>query len=298
MVKLGKILLFILSLVLISCTSSEKGKSSDGLPLNSHEHKLMLNSGKFEDMDKAFHEYWAIVKKAADEQGYKIDRHPNNFKQKHNLVQFFDTKDLDLNKKGFLIKKKYKYEEDKLASKFTLKLKFKSEKYETIAHADLSTSKNYIPKKAEIEVELDIVNADKPEGTPAIYYSAQNSVVLSTETGNTLADYRKIFPVLNTLGLDSSLEITAVNDVKAEEYNVVLGLIDFGNGLLGEMDMSAWIIDGKIIPEFSFDHPLDNWDKIPAESKNACEQFVSVLQKKAPEWCADGNLKSSFVFNR
>jgi len=298
MLNIFKVPAVILVLFVTGCNDTAENEAAAPMPLNSHEHKLLLNKDRFEDMESAFSDYWLIVKTVAEEQGLKIREFENGFEWKHNQVAFYDTEDLELNKKGFLIRKRAKYKKGQLDSAFTLTLKFKADDYESASMVDLALAEGYKPKSDEIEVEVDIVAGAHPDSEPSEFYSVQNSVVLDVDTGNTLADYAKIFPVLGTLGLDLSLVLKPVNGIEAEEFIVKTGYIDFGNDLLGRVDMSAWIIDGKIIPEFSYDHPLDNWDDIPSESVNECEAFLAALQEKAPDWYVDGRLKAAFVFER
>ena len=296
MTNVFRVLIVILVPFMMSCNDSGSDEAVKRMPLNSHEHKLLLNKDKFEDMDSAFRDYWDIVKTVAEEQGLKINEFDGGFERKHNQVAFYDTDNLDLNKNGFLIRKRIKYKKGQLDSAFILTIKFKANDYESASMADLALGEGYKPKSDVIEVEADIVAGAHPDSEPSVFYSVQNSVVLDVDPGSTLADYVKIFPVLKTLGLDLSLVLKPVNDIKAEEFIVKTGFIDYGNDLFGRVDMSAWIINGNIIPEFSYDHPLDNWDDIPSESVDECEAFIAALQQKAPDWYVDGKLKAAFVF--
>jgi len=298
MFNIFKVPAVILVLFVTGCNDTTENEAATPMPLNSHEHKLLLNRSKFEDMESAFRDYWEIVKTVADEQGLQIIEFDGKFDLKHKKVVFYDTVKLHLSSNGILIRKRTKYKNGELDSSYTLTVKYKSDNYESSAGVDLNTGAGYYPTQDVIEVEVDIVNGALPESAPSMVYSVQNSVVLDAEPGITLADYAKIFPVLKTLGLDLSQALVPVNGIEAEEYIVKPGKIDFGNGLFGRADMSVWIINGNIIPEFSFDHPLDNWTVIPSESVDECEAFIAALQRKAPDWYVDGRLKAAFVFER
>jgi len=296
MVKFGKI--FFIILFLISCNTTEKAESQKRLPLNSHEHKLLLNAKKFENLEEAFSEYWEIVKLVAIKQNLKVVEFENKFKQKNRIVHFYDTKNFDLRKNGFLLRKRTKLYGDKPDSNFTLTIKFIHDEFNKAASTDLKLGAGYIPKDSVLVVEADIVNGKKADSNPTVFYSTQNTTILNKEPGELLADYAKIFPIIKLLSIDLSLNLAPVNGIEAMEYNIKPGLIDFGNELFGEVGISVREINGQKIPEFSFDHSMEGWKEIPEKSKKHCESFIRHLQAKEPDWFVDGKLKTSFVFNQ
>jgi hypothetical protein len=298
MLKFGKTILFILIVFLISCNTVDKKETENRLPLNSHEHKLLLNANKFENTENAFSEYWQIVKKIAIEQDLKVVEFENNLKQKHRVVHYYDTQYFDLRKKGFLIRKRTKLIGTHLDSTFTITFKFVDEEYDRAAITDLTLGEGYIPKDSVLVVEADFVNGKSEDSKPTIFYSAQNSIVLNEEPGETLADYAKIFPILVTLEIDLSEKLIPVNGIEAKEYGIKPGLVDFGNNLLGEVGISVREINGLKIPEFSFDHSMEGWKEIPEKNKKECEGFINHLQANAPDWFVEGKLKTAFVFEQ
>lgn len=293
-----KLLFLVLVTLLAGCNSTGGNEENGGLPLNSHEHKLLLNPDKFGDLGQGFEAYWDIVVATAEAHELQVIEFDKKHDQKHNQVAFYDTDDLQLSSKGFLIRKRSKVKDGSRDEALTLTLKFKSTTYAAAAAADLVLAEGYKPKQDEIEVEADIINGPNPDSEPSTFYSVQNSTVLDMDPGSTLADYVEIFPVLGTLGLALTTELVPVNGVEIDEYIVKPGRIDFGNDLFGRVDMSVWIFNGKMIPEFSFDHPLDGWESVPPSSVDQCELFVGLLQSAAPEWCVDGKLKAAFVFEK
>ena len=298
MLKFGKTILFILIVFLIGCNTAEKKESEHKLPLNSHEHKLLLNANKFENTENAFSEYWQIVKKIAIEQDLKVVEYENHLKQKHRIVNYYDTKNFDLRKKGFVIRKRTPLVGNKLDTTFTYTIKYINEDLNQTATMDLSLGDGYIPKDSILVAEADIVNGKNADSKPTMLYSTGNSTYLNYEPGELLSDYAKIFPVLMTLDIDQSEKLLVVNGVEAKEYNIKPGLIDFGNNLFGEVGMSVREINGLKIPEFSFDHSLESWNEIPEKNIKACEEFINHLQAYAPDWYVTGKLKTEFIFNQ
>ncbi len=293
-----KIFLFLSMVFLISCNTSDEIELTRKLPLDAHEHKLLLNNEKFENIQNAFSEYWEIVKLVASKQNLKVVEFENNFKQKNRIVQYYDTKNFDLRKKRFLIRKRTKLIGNELDTTFTYTIKYINEDFNKSAAMDLTLGKGFVPKDSVLVVEADIVNGKEEVSKPTIFYSAQNSIVLNEEPGETLADYAKIFPILVTLEIDLSEKLIPVNGIEAKEYGIKPGLLDFGNNLFGEVGISVREINGLKIPEFSFDHSLEGWKEIPDKSKKDCEEFINHLQANAPDWYVEGKLKTAFVFNQ
>ncbi|MEN8192485.1 MAG: hypothetical protein ABFS12_06680 [Bacteroidota bacterium] len=297
MIRFLKLLVFVNILLLFSCNSNKESKSTDTALVKAHEHKLLLNNSKFENIDKAFSEFWEVVKAVADQQGIKVKESDDKFEQTHRQVEFYDTEDLGLNMKGYLIRKRTDYKGDELGSKFKLTIKFKDEDYSTVANVTLPLGEEYSSKEKELEVEADMINGETSESEPRISYAVSSSVKLKEISGNTVADYSKVFSSLKSLNIDQSKELVKVNGREAESFKVSPGVLDFGSGIEAECDITVWIIDGKIIPEFSFDHSLDDWKNKSENNVEKCESFINQLQKEAPEWFVNGKSKSSFIFN-
>jgi len=296
--NMGKFGLLVLIMFLVSCGNSEKNEIVKQLPLDAHEHKLLLNNEKFENIQNAFSEYWEIVKQVASEQDLKVVEFENKFKQKNRIVQYYDTKNFDLRKKKFLIRKRTKLIGNELDTTFTYTFKYINEDFDKAATMHLVLGEGYIPKDTVLVAEADIVNGKNADSKPTILYSTKISTIINKEPGELLSDYAKIFPILATLDIDPSEKLMPVNGVEAKEYNIKPGIIDFGNNLLGEVGMSVREINGYKIPEFSFDHSLEGWKDIPDKSKKDCAEFINHLQANAPDWYVEGKLKTAFVFDQ
>ncbi|MCD4665565.1 MAG: hypothetical protein K8R68_09865, partial [Bacteroidales bacterium] len=102
------------------------------------------------------------------------------------------------------------------------------------------------------------------------------------------------------LGIPSETILKKVAGISADEWMVVPGKLDFGDGLFGRMDMTIWLLEtasGQIkIPEFSFDHAFNQdraWDK---NAMQKCTSFIKKLKEYEPDWVVPGKLKAAFVF--
>ena len=112
--------------------------------------------------------------------------------------------------------------------------------------------------------------------------------------------FTNISPSLGTIGLSPSAPRHLVGGVFADEWMVVPGKLDFGDGLFGRVDMTIWIVqteNGEVrIPEFSFDHPFLENREYNEEAMARCTDFIDKLQNFEPNWVAPGALKAAFLF--
>ncbi len=293
-IKNWSILLILLGIVFSGCSSKEINK------LNSSEYKLLLNNEKFGDYETGFKNYWSIVKTVANNNNIPVLENENPYELKHKEVSFFDTKNLDLRKSGFLIRQKVGYKDDHKKPGFEFGVKYRQSNPKDALSIDLTLAQGYTPKSDTIELESDVVYNAISNGGLAITYSVSNSIKLERAPEMTLGAFTKIYPSLGALDLSPSASLHLVGGVSADEWMVVPGKLDFGDGLFGRVDMTIWIIqteNGELrIPEFSFDHPFLEDREYNKEAMRRCTNFIDELQKFQPDWVVPGALKAAFLF--
>ena len=288
------ILLILLGIVFSGCSSKEINK------LNSSEYKLLLNNEKFDDYEAGFKNYWSIVKTVANNNNIPVLENENPYKLKHKEVSFFDTKNLDLRKSGFLIRQKVGYKDDHKKPGFEFGVKYRGSNPKDALSVDLTLAEGYTPKYDKIELESDVVYNAISNGGRDIKYSVSNSIKLDRAPEMTLGAFVKIYPALGALDVSPSTSLHLVAGVSADEWMVVPGKLDFGDGLFGRVDMTIWIVqteNGEVrIPEFSFDHPFLENREYSKEAMARCTDFIDKLQKFEPNWVIPGALKAAFLF--
>jgi hypothetical protein len=294
--KIMQITILSMFVFVIGCSSSAQNE----FKLNSSEYKLLLAPTKFADIDQGFRDYWSIVKTVAEEQGIPIieSEHPN--KIKHKEISFFDTQNLDFKKNGYMLRRKNKYNNGRRIPGSEFSLKFRSNRPEVAATADVVIGEGYTPKDEKIELESDIVYFTKANGGKEITYSVQNLVELDEPLSFKVGEIAKVYPVLSSLDLPEDDELGLVAGVSAEERMIRPGKLEFGDGLKGRIDITVWIVelDGEQvkIPEFSFDHPFPEDREYSEEALKKCTTFIEKLQEKAPDWVVPGKLKAAYLF--
>ena len=293
-IRKWSILLILLGIVFSGCSSKEINK------LNSSEYKLLLNNEKFGDYETGFKNYWSIVKTVANNNNIPVLENENPYELKHKEVSFFDTKNLDLRKSGFLIRQKVGYKDDHKKPGFEFGVKYRQSNPKDALSIDLTLAQGYTPKYDTIELESDVVYNAISNGGRDIKYSVSNSIKLERAPEMTLGAFVKIYPALGALDVSPSTSLHLVAGVSADEWMVVPGKLDFGDGLFGRVDMTIWIVqteNGEVrIPEFSFDHPFLENREYSKEAMARCTDFIDKLQNFEPNWVAPGALKAAFLF--
>ena len=291
----NKILFAILFSFLICNCSTDRDKQ-----LNSSEYKLLLSADKFDNPLIGFKNYWEIVKKVAKNHNITVVEKTNPFTLKHKEVSFFDTEQRELRKAGFLIRQKVKYENGNKKPGFEYGVKYRQTEPENALAVDLSLNTGYTPKDETIELESDIVYFSRNGETNETTYSVSNSTLLDEAPEMRLGSFADIYPALGKLGIPETAPLTKVAGVSADEWMVVPGKLDFGDGLFGRVDMTVWIIptqDGELrIPEFSFDHPFLDGKQYDKDAMRRCTEFIVKLQQFEPDWVIEGALKAAFLF--
>ena len=293
-IRKWSILLILLGIVFSGCSSKKINK------LNSSEYKLLLNNEKFDDYEAGFKNYWSIVKTVANNNSIPVLENENPYELKHKEVSFFDTKNLDLRKSGFLIRQKVGYKDDHKKPGFEFGVKYRGSNPKDALSVDLTLAEGYTPKYDKIELESDVVYNAISNGGRDIKYSVSNSIKLDRAPEMTLGAFVKIYPALGALDVSPSTSLHLVAGVSADEWMVVPGKLDFGDGLFGRVDMTIWIVqteNGEVrIPEFSFDHPFLENREYSKEAMARCTDFIDKLQKFEPNWVIPGALKAAFLF--
>jgi len=260
----------------------------------------LLNNEKFDDYEADFKNYWSIVKTVANNNNIPVLENENPYELKHKEVSFFDTKNLDLRKSGFLIRQKMSYKDDHKKPGFEFGVKYRRSNPKDALSVDLTLAEGYTPKYDKIELESDVVYNAISNGGRDIKYSVSNSIKLEKSPEMTLGAFVEIYPALGAIDVSPSTSLHLVAGVSADEWMVIPGRLDFGDGLFGRVDMTIWIVqteNGELrIPEFSFDHPFLEDREYNKEAMMRCTNFIDELQKFQPDWVAPGALKAAFLF--
>lgn len=268
--------------------------------LNSSEYKLLLDPGKFNDYPKALEAYWNIVQEVATQQGLNIILEDEPLKLKHKQVTFFDTPDHDLKKAGFLFRQRQKFKKEKPTSEYDYVLKYVQPNLEALSGIDMNVDTSYLDMSEGVEIESDLVYDFTPGGQVKTKYTISNSFDTDKTTSLIFGDIAKIYPILNSLDIPGDLTLQRVGDVTVDQWKIGPGSLDFGDGLVVEMDFTVWLVpteSGVIsIPEFSYDHGFSD-DVVYGEAAlERCFEFMKHVNAHSPDWVVAGRSKSAYLY--
>ena len=139
MTKFAKLMALMLIPLLVGCAPKGDDEVKAELPMSEHEHKLLLNPEQFENLEQGFQGCWELVKTTAEENGVQVVEYDEDYERSHYFAEFLDTEDLQLSKKGFLIRKRTKVKDGQRNDTFKLPLKFKTTDHAAAA-AERSTA--------------------------------------------------------------------------------------------------------------------------------------------------------------
>ena len=145
----SQLLILVTAILVTGCNSTSDEEVKAGLPLSEHEHKLLLNPEKFADLEQGFESFWEIVKTTAEANAVQVKEYDEDFERSRYYAAFYDTEDLQLSRKGFLIRKRTKVKDGRLDDTFKLTLKFKSTDHAEAAAADVHLAEKYDSKQDE-----------------------------------------------------------------------------------------------------------------------------------------------------
>jgi hypothetical protein len=237
--KRNILIVALISFTIIGCSNNKNNKELQNVAnLNSSEYKVLLDPTTFGDYNDGFEKYWSIIKEVAAEEDIPIIENDNPLKPGLKHIGFFDTNNMDLRKKGYMLRRKIKFKNDKRKPGVEFSLKFRSTKPEVSNTADVKIGEGFTPKHDEIELESDIVYYCVKDSTEETTYSVQNIIELDENPKSTIGEFAKIYPVLATLDIPLDEELKLIADTEPVEYMVRPGKLDFGDGLYGRMDMT------------------------------------------------------------
>ena len=108
--KRNILIVTLISISIIGCCKVKQDNDLQNVAnLTSSEYKLLLNPEKFDDYKQGFENYWKIIQDVAEENNVPVLVSENPLKESHKNIGFFDTKNLDLRKNGYMIRRKLKF---------------------------------------------------------------------------------------------------------------------------------------------------------------------------------------------
>jgi len=275
--------------------------SATGLTqLNSREYKILLKPQKFVDRQAGYRAVWNIAKAVAESLGIEVREARRPFREIRRKVYFLDTPDHDLRKHGYVLRVRVKYNGDKPRKEYNLTLKYRSTDFEKSSQADITVALGGYKTKAKFEA--DITPKKDSLGTLRFIYSKSVKVKkLDFNPGNTLGDYAKIFPVLGKLGIPLDKKLEIVNGFIVDERKVSPGMLVFGGGINGMVDITTWYEFGDtsepFVAEFSYDFRIRSHNELVDQGIENATRYFKALQFALKDWYYPEGTKTGYVYS-
>ena len=260
---------------------------------DNQEMKLLLKTDLFVDRDQGYQEYWGIIKNLAGEMGVGVTESDHAFKEGEKKVVYYDTKNMDLTKKNYILRQRINIMNEQIAAKCDLTLKYRTTGVDGVPSDAVVTAANYKPTISFQEDFAGFCDGVVGNNRGEMSLSHTLKKIPLTER-NTLADYATYFPTLDNLGINPNEPLYLIHGVSVKEYKVSPGVLDFG-GFKGEVDFSVWFnydTDEPIIAEMSWE-----CDKDPADAAAKAQAFFNALQERSKDLLYPGQMKVKFVFD-
>lgn len=272
---------------------------TDGHPLDQihyREYKILLRPERFFSPDR-FEEYWKTLTKIAGKFDVGVDLNPDPFKRQVREVLFYDTKDFDLYKNAFILRKRTFYTDGWPDKDHELTIKFRHKEIEAAAAVNMHPN---LAGESEIKFKEELLPfKDKVGGIRSLFSHNCGLTSPNIILNQGLEDIAKAFPALQSIDVSPKTRIELVNNVAVEEVQVDPGALDFGHGLKAKATVAIWrnrASETSLVGEFAFQAKFHRYDDVHQKALKRSEEFYKAAQTYADEWVQLGTTKTAMVY--
>lgn len=260
------------------------------------EYKVLLKPERFFAPER-LEEYWKIVGQIAKKSGVGVSTNKDAFHRLIREVLFYDTKQYDLYKNAFILRKRTFYKNGWPETNHELTVKFRHPDRAAATEVDVNP---LIPGERKIKFKEELLPLKNELGGMRSLFS-HNCVLYSPNIVLTqgLEDVAKIFPSMHKIGILPKSKIQLVHNMAVEELQVNAGVLDFGHGYEANATIAIWrnrASETSLIGEFAFQAKFKKYDAIHSGAKEKSEIFYRAVQTNAPEWVQLGTTKTAMIY--
>lgn len=265
-------------------------------PIHFLEYKLLLKGARF-ITPVAYKLCFDEIAKIAKHLGVKIKLNPEPFQRRVRRILFYDTKDFDLYRHRYILRKRTFYQDGWPDSSHELTLKFRDSDLAKAASVDVRPSLD-VEHRIKFKEEL-LPHRTHLGGIRSLY--SHNCVVRSQDVVLTQAakDVVEVFPTLASLPIPGSARIALVNNVAVDEIQVDIGALHFHHGHAAKFSISVWrdrATEESLVGEFSYQAKFKRLDHIHKKARELSETFFKAVQTEAANWIELGTTKTAIVY--
>jgi len=110
-------------------------------------------------------------------------------------------------------------------------------------------------------------------------------------SGSGLIVYGALPASLSALGV--------VNGVSIQEYQVDLGMLEFGHKLEAKATLAMWRVrttNAPIVAEFGYQLKFDSLESVRRKQRELSEFFYTEVQSRASDWLQRGTTKTALIY--
>lgn len=260
-------------------------KNSRSSEADSREYKILLAAKNFSDPSSGVQSYVQLLIETAGELDIPFSAGPGRSPDYTREVLFYDTRDFELYKNGYILRQRYRRSD----KKYDLVLKFRSDSLHEAQQAEVYAGAEY---KDDIELQEDIIPAGHNSGLIS-KFSLSNK--LKTSLGHveqSISGLSSVFPPLMKLGIPEKTKLEIVNGRRIIEKKYSPGLLSISDKTDLEAVLSVWFLNGKVlVAEFSFTAPIKS-DKFNKKVRD----FFLAMNRKSAAWKQTGATKTSLIY--
>lgn len=238
------------------------------------EYKLLLEPERFPDQ-KGFHRFWKIAHHAAKSLGIKLGKMDESIKPHQREVVFYDTPHFKLYNHGFILRKRTFYHHGLPDPRHELVLKFRHPDKKVALAVD---PRPLLPCAYTMKFKEEILlPKDGALGMRLVYShncELDTPNIILTQRFETTAD---AFPALKKIDANPKAALGVVNGVSIQEYQVDLGMLEFGHKLEAKATLAVWRVrttNAPIVAEFGYQLKFDNLESIGRKQRELSGIFL------------------------
>jgi len=212
-------------------------------------------------------------------------------------VVFYDTPHFKLYNHGFILRKRTFYHHGVLDPRHELVLKFRHPDKQVALAVD---PRPLLPCAYTMKFKEEILlPKDGALGMRLVYShncELDTPNIILTQRFETTAD---AFPALKKIDANPKAGLGVVNGVSIQEYQVDLGMLEFGHKLEAKATLAVWRVrtnNAPIVAEFGYQLKFDTLESVRRKQRELSEFFYTAVQSRASDWLQRGTTKTALIY--
>jgi hypothetical protein len=265
--------------------------------ITAREFKLLLKPETF-PTKRAVLDFNERLSKIAKDAGVQYDRF-DRIDSEARSVQFFDTKDAVFRNNRVILRLRRDLSTGWPDETFEVTFKRRSPDFRESADFDIDSTMKEISITKKFKEE--IIRGDKPNSIKSIFSNNLIGYYPVATFEHPMSEIVKIFPGLQTLNLDGSQIVSAVNGARVIEHGVRLGMFSFGKNTAAHCDLAVWARPQTdtfdvLVVEFGWSYHMRGDAGKQQKAHETADQFFKDLQTPLADDLFKGSTKTALIY--